>query len=166
MGQSRRVLQTLCRSRSAAMSRIILLDAGPLGLLSQPRPTPTSQACRQWAANLTTVGAHLHIAEIADYEVRRELLRARKRRGIEQLKADFGYVAITRATMLQAAAYWAQLRQQGMPTAPDLALDGDVILAAQAALLIGFGHDVVIATTNVGHLARLVPAEEWQKVAP
>jgi hypothetical protein len=29
------------------MSRIILLDAGPLGLLSQPRPTPTSLACRQ-----------------------------------------------------------------------------------------------------------------------
>lgn len=150
------------------MSRIILLDAGPLGLLSQPRPTPMSLACRQWAANLTTAGAHLHIAEIADYEVRRELLRARKRRGVErlnQLKADFGYVAMTTATMLQAAAYWAQLRQQGMPTAPDLALDGDVILAAQAALLIGIGHDVVIATTNVGHLARLVPAEEWQKIA-
>ncbi len=150
------------------MSRIILLDAGPLGLLSQPRPTPTSLACRQWAAHLTTAGAHIHIAEIADYEVRRELLRARKRRGVErlnQLKADFGYVAITTATMLQAAAYWAQLRQQGMPTAPDLALDGDVILAAQAALLIGFGHDVVIATTNVGHLARLIPAEEWQKIA-
>jgi predicted nucleic acid-binding protein len=150
------------------MSRIVLLDAGPLGLLSQPRPTPTSLACRQWAANLTTAGAHLYIAELADYEVRRELLRARKRRGVErlnQLKADFGYVAITTATMLQAATYWAQLRQQGMPTAPDLALDGDVILAAQAALLIGFGHDVVIATTNVGHLARLVPAEEWQKIA-
>ena len=88
------------------------------------------------------------------------------RQRLNQLKADLGYVAITTATMLQAEAYWAQLRQEGKPTAPDLALDGDVILAAQAALLIGIGHDVVIATTNVGHLARLVPAEEWQKIAP
>ncbi|PDW05032.1 hypothetical protein [Candidatus Viridilinea mediisalina] len=151
------------------MSRIILLDAGPLGLLSQPRPTPASLACRQWAADLTTAGAHIHIAEIADYEVRRELLRARKARGVErlnQLKADFGYVVLTTATMLQAAVYWAQLRHEGKPTAPDVALDGDVILAAQAAVLIGIGHDVVIATTNVGHLSRLVPAEEWQQIAP
>lgn len=149
------------------MSRIMLLDAGPLGLLSPPRPTPTSLACRQWAANLTTAGAHIHIAEIADDEVRRELLRAGKRRGVErlnQLKADFGSVSITTATMLQAATYWAQLRHEGKPTAPDLALDGDVILAAQAAVLIALGHDVVIATTNVGHLARLVPDEEWQKI--
>jgi len=88
------------------MSRIILLDAGPLGLLSQPRPTPASLACRQWAANLTTAAARLPIAEIAVHEVRRELLRARKRRGVErlnQLKADFGYVAITTATMLRTS---------------------------------------------------------------
>ncbi|MFP4440662.1 MAG: nuclease [Chloroflexaceae bacterium] len=149
------------------MSRIILLDAGPLGLLAQPRPTPSSLACQQWAANLRTAGILLQVAEIADYEVRRELLRARKVRGVQrlnQLNAHLGYVAITTATILQAAAYWAQLRNQGQPTAPDLALDGDVILAAQAALLIGSGHSVTIATTNVGHLSRLVPAEEWQKI--
>jgi hypothetical protein len=149
------------------MSRIILLDAGPLGLLAQPRPTASSLACRQWAADLQAGGTMVQVAEIADYEVRRELLRADKVRGVgrlNQLKADFGYVALTTATMLQAAVYWAQLRQQGRPTAPDLALDGDVILAAQAALLIGGGHSVVIATTNVGHLSRLVPADLWQNI--
>lgn len=149
------------------MRRIILLDAGPLGLLAQPRPTPASLACRQWAADLQAAGTLVQVAEIADYEVRRELLRARKVRSVErlnQMKADFGYVAITTATMLQAAVYWAQLRQQGQPTASELALDGDVILAAQAALLLGSGHSVVIATTNVGHLSRLVPAEEWEKI--
>ncbi|WP_217352466.1 hypothetical protein [Candidatus Viridilinea mediisalina] len=107
------------------------------------------------------------VAEIADYEVRRELLRARKRRGIERLnslKSEFGYVEITTATMLQAAEFWAQLRQQGKPTADNAALDGDVILAAQAALLIGIGHSVVVATTNVAHLSRMVPAEAWQKI--
>jgi toxin FitB len=149
------------------MSRIILLDAGPLGLLAHPRPTPTSLECRQWAREVQAAGAVIHIGEIADYEVRRELLRARKTRGVErlnELKAEFGYVAITTATMLQAATYWARLRQQGLPTADKAALDGDVILAAQTALLLDQGHTVVVATTNVGHLARLVPADLWQHI--
>ena len=149
------------------MSRIILLDAGPLGLLTQPRPTAISLQCRQWAQQLRASGALLLVAEIADYEVRRELTRAGKRTGIQRLDAlqrEFGYVSLTTATMRQAAAYWAQLRQQGRPTAPDLALDGDVILAVQAALLIGAGHSATVATTNVGHLTRLVPADLWQNI--
>ena len=64
--------------------------------------------------------------------------------------------------MRQAAAFWAQARQQGQPTAGDKTLDGDMILAAQATTL-GVS-DVVIATTNVGHLARLAPAELWQQI--
>ena len=151
------------------MSRIILLDAAPLGLLAQPRPTPASLACRQWSTDVQANGKLLLVAEITDYEVRRELLRARKPRGVErlnQLKAELGFVAITTATMLQAAVYWAQVRQQGKPTAANTALDGDVILAAQAALLIGVGHTVVIATTNVRHLSWMVPADDWQNITP
>lgn len=41
-------------------------------------------------------------------------------------------------------------------------LDGDVILAAQT-LLLG-APDVVVATTNVGHLARYVNAKHWQDI--
>ena len=79
---------------------------------------------------------------------------------LDTLPRAFGYVALTTATMLQAAAFWAELRQQGRPTADATALDGDVILAAQAALLRGAG----VATTSVGHLARLVPADVWQHI--
>ena len=149
------------------MSRIVLLDAGPLGVLTTPRQTPPVLACRRWLNHLVAQGVSVRVAEIADYEVRRELLRARKTRGLrrlDQLNADLGYVPLTTATMRQAAVFWAQLRQQGQPTAPEHALDGDVILAAQAALLIGAGHSVVIATTNVGHLSRLVPAEAWSNI--
>jgi len=39
-----------------------------------------------------------------------------------------------------------------------------MILAAQA-LTLG-DPDVIIATTNVGHLARFVPADLWQNIAP
>jgi hypothetical protein len=66
--------------------------------------------------------------------------------------------------MLQAAEFWAQARQQGQPTTVDAALDGDVILAAQAFLLSQQGDPIVIATTNVGHLSRFVPAQRWQDI--
>jgi hypothetical protein len=53
----------------------------------------------------------------------------------------------------------------GMPTADDKALDGDVILAAQAATLGSTEDQVVLATDNVGHLSRYVGAERWQDIA-
>jgi hypothetical protein len=48
--------------------------------------------------------------------------------------------------------------------AGDKALDGDVILAAQAIVL--EAPDVLIATTKVGHLSRFVPADLWQNIEP
>ncbi|WP_338076332.1 nuclease [Chlorogloeopsis fritschii] len=106
------------------------------------------------------------VPEIADYEVRRELLRANRVKGIARLDTliEFlEYLPITTATMRQAAIFWAQARQQGKPTADDKAIDGDMILAAQAVTLCV--SNVVIATTNVGHLSRFVPADLWQNIA-
>ena len=39
-----------------------------------------------------------------------------------------------------------------------------MILAAQAEMIRSGGDDVTIATTNVGHLSRFVPAQAWQEV--
>ncbi|MEG4808312.1 nuclease [Microcoleus sp. F8-D1] len=106
------------------------------------------------------------IPEIADYEVRRELLRANKVRGIarlDELANLVEYLPITTAAMRQAAIFWAQARQQGQPTASDKTIiDSDMILAAQATTLDVV--DVVIATTNVGHLSRFAPADLWQNI--
>jgi len=44
------------------------------------------------------------------------------------------------------------------------ALDGDVILAAQAVILRSQGYETTIATTNVGHLSRFTPAKLWQEI--
>lgn len=147
------------------MSRVVLLDAGPLGLVTNPKRSPQSIACAQWLQSLARVGARVIVPEIADYEVRRELLRANKTKGLGQLDALVGlleYLPLTTVAMRQAARFWAQARQHGQPTAGDKAIDGDVILAAQAVTL-GVSH-VVIATTNVGHLIRFVPAELWPKI--
>ncbi len=68
--------------------------------------------------------------------------------------------------MLPAAELWADARRQGQPTAPDPALDGDVILAAQARLLGRIESDVVVATTNAEHLYRFVDAVYWREIVP
>ena len=58
---------------------------------------------------------------------------------------------------------WADVRRRGQPTADSKALDADVILAAQARRMTA--AEVVVATTNVRHLSRLVDAKLWQDVA-
>jgi hypothetical protein len=93
---------------------IVLLDSGPLGLVTNPKATLDSQRCKRWMIDLLIQGVRVLVPEITDYEVRRELLRAGKQRGIshlDQLKATAGYVPISTPAMLQAAEFWAQARQ-------------------------------------------------------
>ena len=110
-------------------------------------------------------------SEIADYEIRRELLRlganAESRR-FNRLVAALVYDPITTPAMRLAADCWSHVRRAGLPTADPQALDSDYILAAQATLLGDPDDDVVIATTNVGHLGRFprVRAEFWEKFVP
>jgi predicted nucleic acid-binding protein len=147
------------------VSKVVLLDAGPLGLVTNPKHSPQSLACAQWLQDLMARGARVIVPEITDYEVRRELLRAGKLQGINQLDTLaqlLEYLPLTTAAMRQAAMLWARARQRGQPTAGDQTIDGDMILAGQA-LTLGVA-DVIIATTNVGHLARFAPAELWPNI--
>jgi hypothetical protein len=66
--------------------------------------------------------------------------------------------------MLKAAELWAQARIEGYPTAHSEAIDGDVVLAAQAILVQQQNHIVTIATTNVNHLSRFTPAKTWEEI--
>ena len=147
------------------MSRVVFLDAGSIGLVTNPKLSPESTLCTRWLQALIISDIRVIIPEIADYEVRRELLRANKVRGIarlDELANSLEYLPITTAAMRQAAMFWAQARQQGQPTAGDKTIDSDMILAAQATTLDVV--DVVIATTNVGHLSRFAPADLWQNI--
>jgi predicted nucleic acid-binding protein len=142
------------------VSRVVFLDAGLIGLVTNPKLSPESTLCTRWLQALIISDSRVIIPEIADYEVRRELLRANKVRGIarlDELANSLEYLPITTAAMRQAAMFWAQARQQGQPTAGDKTIDSDMILAAQATTLDVV--DVVIATTNVGHLSRFAPAD-------
>jgi len=133
-------------------------------MLSRRQPIPALQS---WMRDHLTGGTRLAIPEIADYEVRRELLLAHLQASLNvlnALQAELDYLPITTPILRQAALFWAEARQMGMPTADRHALDGDVIVAASAQALIEDGHDVVVATTNIGHLARFIPALHWQNI--
>src|SRR6266496_698150 len=67
------------------MSLVILLDAGPLGLITNPRASQETRDCNLWLESLVLKEVQVKIPEIADYEVRRELLRADKFKGINRL---------------------------------------------------------------------------------
>ncbi len=149
------------------MSPVVLLDTGPLGLVTHPQRSPQSVGCSEWLHALVVVGTRVLIPELADYELRRELLRARKAKGLARLDAlteTLEYLPLTTRAMRQAAAFWAEARQRGMKTADDKALDGDVILAAQAATC--GAKATVVATTNVGHLDRFTEAKTWSQIEP
>jgi predicted nucleic acid-binding protein len=124
--------------------------------------SPQSAECLRWIQATIASGRRVIVPEIADYEVRRELLRAERLAGLARLDIlvhELDYLPITTYAMRLAAQLWARTRQQGRPTADDRALDGDVILAAQ--VLTSSYPDAVIATTNVGHLALFTRAALW-----
>ena len=147
------------------MSKIVVFDSGPLALLARRNDIPAVVQCNLWLDGLLAQEDRVVLPEITDFEVRRELVRLRafsSVRRLDNLATRIEYLPITTAAMRLAADLWAQGRQSGQPTADPKELDGDVILAAQA-LLLG-GSDVVVATTNVGHLSRYVNAKFWQDV--
>ncbi len=147
------------------MKRLILLDSGPLGMVTNPKATGIPLDCQRWLKSLLQRGERVAIPEISDYEVRRELLRAgllRSLRRLDNLKQTLDYIPLQTETMLLAAELWAEARKIGQPTADPKALDGDVILSAQARLLCDGATEVLVATTNVVHLSRFIAASDWQ----
>lgn len=150
------------------MSLVVQLDSGPLGLVSNPRAVPLAMECERWVETLLVGGADVVVPEIADYEVRRrELIRAGKREGIARLnvlRQALRYLPLSTKVMDQAAEYWAAARNLGRKAAPDAALDGDVILAAQAKSAAQPGDESIVATTNVRHLDLFVRPLHWKDI--
>jgi hypothetical protein len=150
------------------MTKFVLLDSGPLGAVTHPRAN-SNQDIKDWLQGLLLAGCTVMVPEIADYELRRELVRANKIRSVvrlDALKRLTGYMPLDTDMMVKAADFWAQARRGGFPTASDESLDADVILSAQATTVGGPNDDVVIATTNVGHLSRFVSARHWRDISP
>ena len=153
----------------------IVLDEHPLSLLTMRVGHPKREPCKNWFLAMEKAGHVFHVPAIADYELRRELLRTGKEASIARLDAfneavRGRYLPLTQAEIREAARLWAIARdpKNNRGGAPKEALDGDVLIAAQAKLLVpeDFFMDVVVATSNPSHLSILVTAYQWDQILP
>ena len=151
------------------MARIIVLDSGPLGLLRDRRGKPRVEQIIDWRINAVANGWLIAIPAIADYEVRRELIRAGRPSAVRRLDSvcrDLRFIPLSIEALKKAAELWALVRARGASTAGERALDADVIVAAQALCFTGLRDTAVVATDNEKHLARFLDARHWNAIAP
>lgn len=143
------------------MITLIPLDTGSLGLVTNPKGGDEARRCRAWLQDVLAAEADTIVPALADYELRRELIRGDKTEGIERLEDlidALGYLPVDPSDLFYAA------------------LDGDSILAAQALsakrvyadeeIEQAGGVSVLIATTNPKHLERFVSARLWSEILP
>jgi predicted nucleic acid-binding protein len=154
-----------------SVARIIMLDSGPIGLAAMsPNNNAKAAACQAWIVAIHAAGADVIIPAVADFEVRRELVRLGLGPSIirlDNLKARYNYLTPAEVAWAKAAELWALVRAAGVPTAGPKDLDADAIIAGQA-LTIGQPGDVVtLATGNVHHMARFpgLDAQDWPTIA-
>ncbi len=89
---------------------IIVLDTSIIGIVTNPKSSPTSFACTSWLKAKLANGDEIFLPEICDYEIRRELIRANKTQGLARLntlKNLLNYLPITTNAMHKAADFWA-----------------------------------------------------------
>lgn len=123
----------------------------------------------EWLLRLLRASARVCVPEICDYELRREYLRNKSELSLaklDELNARIDYIHLETAAMRQAAALWADARNRGKPRADKHALDGDMILCAQAMVRTNPEEELVIATTNVADLTDYVAASLWHEILP
>ena len=93
------------------------------------------------------------VPAIIYYELKRELLRARKSFGISRLD---NFISATPGRYLPLSDEAADVKD----------IDVDVILAAQALSFGPAPADVIVATTNAKHLSRFITAKDWHEIVP
>ena len=150
------------------MIRALFLDSGPLGLLTHPQRSGEVIATTEWLSRFLGSGGQVFVPAIVYYELKRELLRAKKTFSVGRLdtfvRATPGrYVQLSDDALQLAAELWANARQTGQLTADAKAIDIDVILAAQALTFRAPAGELVVATTNPKHLSQFIRAMHWNE---
>ena len=151
------------------MIRFIVLDSGPLGLVTHPQRSAPVVAIGDWLSHCLLSEVQFIVPAIVYYKLRRELMRANKTLGVSRLDAFVNirpdrYLPLSDVALRLAADLWAQARRAGRPTAGHDALDIDVLIAAQVLSVNTRPSEIVIATTNAKHLSQFVAARDWTEI--
>lgn len=152
--------------------KIVLLDAGPLGFLTNPDPPERERLCQEWATDMRRKGACVYFPQGAEYEVRRSLIYNNLNQALAQLDLlvkQYSRLGVSDDAWLYASELWSNARLLGIQPTDNLRLDFDTLLAAQAHMLgrQEDGADVWIATDNLGHLAALYSQSDlWENITP
>lgn len=134
----------------------LLLDTSVLGRVCHPRKHLDVRAWFLRAA----LDHEMLLSEVADYELRRELIRIGSKRSIQrldELTREIQYVPMTTATWRTAARLWAEQRNAGRLIGSGL--DADLLIATQAR-----EEAAAVVTLNVKHFTGLVDVFSWESV--
>lgn len=136
------------------MKRVAFLDSGPLGRVVNPG---LLREIKPWIQFLKEQKIALRVAEITDYELRRNLMLKGLRKSINNLnkyRQTQRFIPITSEAMLEACELWAWSRQRGIGTTDIRNIDADVILVAQARSQKDKFEEIIIVTENPKHISR------------
>jgi predicted nucleic acid-binding protein len=152
---------------------IIFIDSSVLGQLCNPNTTDNLAALENWFER-SLIRSTVVTSMVCDYEVRRGLLLTRKQGLIasglpllDDLHQLIDFLPVDQTIWTLAADIWSSARASGQPTAGDKNLDADMIICGtwQDLATRYPGQQVVIATTNVRHLARFTNAVRWEDLS-
>ena len=135
-------------------SRVVILDSKPLGEICNPIKYSVTKPLIEFIRREKIA---LRIAEITDYELRRELKLQNLHKGINNLnKFDRRreIISLDREALIIAAELWAELRKTAQPTADNKNIDCDVIMVAQALKLRNRFEQIIILTIDIKDLIR------------
>jgi predicted nucleic acid-binding protein len=142
------------------VARIFIFDSDPAGLVCHEPGSLERVGVWNWMLKEWVAGSVIVIPAVVDYEVRRSLILAETWESVGRLDALYNhhvrYLPISQGALMRAAGLWAKARREHRPTAVDHALDGDVILSAQALEFCSDTDDWQVINENVDHLARYV----------
>ena len=138
---------------------------------------PLAELCRRKIKNevgnlllfLRNKKIALRVAEITEYELRRELLRAERYRSDNRLNKFYlteRIIPIDRLALIKASEIWAEVRNSGMPTASNERIDIDTIMVAQSLTLKKDFEEVIILTGDPEDISRFchygIKVWKWQ----
>ncbi|MBT9548979.1 MAG: nucleic acid-binding protein [Candidatus Sericytochromatia bacterium] len=140
----------------------LFLDTNILGQLCHPTAEQFKDL-KHWAFAILQPNLNqtyqLCLPEIVDYELRRKLLHMALQQGRSESNSlarlnnylkILKYIPLQTSSMNLASQLWAEARLNGLPTASSNSLDGDVILAAQAAAVLAGSAGLGMATAALG----------------